>query len=97
MAHESTSHEHSIGYGNYVLVWMTLMSLTVLTVAAAGIDLGDYTLLVAMAIASVKSALVINIFMHIKFDQPIFKAFLGLCGIILFSVFILTAFDILYR
>ncbi len=97
MAEYDKSHAHLIGYGTYVLVWLTLLALTILTVAVAGIDIGEYTLFVAMLIASIKSSLVINIFMHIKFDEPIFKVFLALTGMVLVVVFALMAFDILYR
>ena len=97
MAGHDKSHAHLIGYGTYVLVWLTLLALTILTVAVAGIEIGEYTLFVAMLIAAVKSSLVINIFMHIKFDEPIFKVFLALTGMVLVVVFALMAFDILYR
>ena len=56
-----------------------------------------FTLFIALAIAAIKSTLVINIFMHIKFDEPIFKAFLGISGATLFIIFLLTFFDYLYR
>lgn len=97
MANDNTQHEHSVGYGGYVLIWLVLLSLTVMTVAVVGFDLGGFTLVLAMLIAAVKSALVINIFMHIKFDDAIFKVFLGLTGAIIVAVFVLTAFDIIYR
>jgi cytochrome c oxidase subunit 4 len=70
---------------------------TAITVTVAGIDLGDYTLLVALSIAAVKSALVINIFMHIKFDEPIFKVFLLVSAVTLLVIFVLTFFDISFR
>jgi cytochrome c oxidase subunit 4 len=91
------SDDHSPGYGMNVLIWMSLLGLTALTVAIAGIDLGSYTLLVAMIIAAIKSILVINVFMHIKFDDSIFKVFLLVTLIILAVVFALTAFDVFYR
>ncbi len=91
------SEDHSPGYGMNVLIWMSLLGLTALTVAIAGIDLGNYTLFVAMVIAAIKSILVINVFMHIKFDDLIFKVFLLVTLTILAVVFILTAFDVFYR
>ncbi len=91
------SEDHSPGYGMNVLIWMSLLGLTALTVAIAGIDLGNYTLFVAMVIAAIKSILVINVFMHIKFDDLIFKVFLLVTLTILAVVFVLTAFDVFYR
>lgn len=93
----NNEHKHSPGYGYNILVWLTLLSLTCVTVAVAGLDLGPYILLTALVIASIKSALVINIFMHIKFDDPIFKLFFALIIFTLIVLFVLTAFDVLYR
>ncbi len=98
MEHEKHEHKaHHPGYGIYILVWMGLLALTSITVTVAGIDLGAYTLFVALLIAAIKSGLVINIFMHIKFDEPIFKVFLSLSGFTLFVIFLLTFFDVIYR
>lgn len=96
---KSTNHEtgHLIGYGVYVLIWLTLLSLTAITVSIAGINLGSLTLFTALFIAAIKSALVINIFMHIKFSDKMFKFFLLVTAVILIAVFVLTGFDIFYR
>lgn len=93
--HDNESHE--ISYSTYLLVWVSLLALTSVTVSVAGIHLGEYTLLIALLIAAVKSSLVINIFMHIKFEDPIFKVFLVISGFTLLVVFSLTFFDYIYR
>lgn len=85
------------GYGTYVLVWLTLISLTCLTVAVAGFNLAALTVVVALIIAVVKSSLVVNIFMHIKFEDRIFKIFLGVAGIVLLVIFALTFADVFFR
>jgi cytochrome c oxidase subunit 4 len=92
-----SEHHHVTGYGVYILVWLVLIALTSITVTVAGIDFGMVALAVAMTIAAIKSALVINIFMHIKFDQPIFKVFLLVSGFTLIVIFVLTFFDFTYR
>ncbi|MBK7106445.1 MAG: cytochrome C oxidase subunit IV family protein [Ignavibacteriae bacterium] len=95
---EKHSHEnHNISYSKYLLVWVSLIAFTSITVTIAGIDLGDYTLAIALTIAAIKSALVINIFMHIKFEDPIFKVFLSISGFTLIVIFTLTFFDYFYR
>jgi cytochrome c oxidase subunit IV len=94
---EANNKQHHIGYGTYILVWLSLLVFTSITVTVAGVNLGRYTLFIALLIAAIKSGLVINIFMHIKFDEPIFKVFIALSGFTLFIVFLLTFFDILYR
>jgi len=98
MEHGNTEHKtHSHGYGIYVLVWLALIALTSITVTVAGVDFGKLALPIALFIAAVKSALVINYFMHIKFEDPIFKVFLLLSGVTLLVIFILTFFDVFYR
>ena len=92
-----SGNKHHIGYGTYVIVWIALLAFTAITVTIAGVSLGRYTLFIALLIAAIKSALVINIFMHIKFDEPIFKTFLALSGATLVIIFVLTFVDILYR
>lgn len=94
---EKQHNEHIIPYGTYVLVWLSLISLTVLTVTIAGIEIGRLALFVALAIAAIKSTLVISYFMHIKFDDLIFKFFLLVALVTLASIFILTATDIFFR
>lgn len=88
---------HSTGYGIYIVVWLALLAFTSITVTIAGVSLGRYTLFIALLIAAIKSALVINIFMHIKFEEKIFKVFLALSGFTLIIIFLLTFFDFIYR
>lgn len=91
--HKTTSH----GYGIYVLVWLGLIALTSITVTVAGIDFGNIALAIALFIAAIKSSLVINFFMHIKYEEPIFKAFILLSGMTLLVIFVLTFFDVFNR
>jgi cytochrome c oxidase subunit IV len=85
--------QHVVSYGQYVLVWLGLIALTCLTVALAGIDLGHWVIITALMIASVKGMLVMNIFMHLKFEEPAFRYFV-LVALITFLIFIsLTFFD----
>ena len=97
MENNHSQDNHHIPYSMYLLVWISLVALTSITVTVAGIDLGEYTLGIALSIAAIKSALVINIFMHIKFEDPIFKIFLGISGFTLIVIFTLTFFDYFYR
>jgi cytochrome c oxidase subunit 4 len=54
-----------------VTVWGSLLVLTLLTVAVAGIDLGSLNLGLAMLIATVKATLVVLFFMHMRYDRPV--------------------------
>ena len=49
----------------YVLVWVGLVILTIATFALFRLDLGPWHLIVALAIAVSKSALVVLFFMHL--------------------------------
>ncbi|MBK8552861.1 MAG: cytochrome C oxidase subunit IV family protein [Ignavibacteria bacterium] len=88
---------HHPSYGVNILVWIGLLSLTAITVAVAGINLGSLALTVALVIALVKSMFVVNFFMHLKFDNKIIKIFLGICMVIFVVVLILTFFYLTFR
>ena len=51
-------------------VFAALLVLTCLTVAVAQVDLGNLNLYLAMAIATLKAALVVLFFMHLFWDRP---------------------------
>lgn len=86
-----------IGYGTYVLVWLALISLTAITAVVSGINLAAFTIVVALVIALTKASLVVNIFMHVKFEDRIFKAFIGIAGFTLVVIFSLTFADVFFR
>jgi cytochrome c oxidase subunit 4 len=88
---------HHPSYGINILVWIGLLSLTSITVAVAGINLGNLALTVALIIALVKSFFVINFFMHVKFDNKLFKIFIGVCMGIFIVILVLTFFDLTFR
>jgi cytochrome c oxidase subunit 4 len=88
---------HHPSYGVNILVWIGLLSLTAVTVAVAGINLGSLALTVALIIATVKSLFVVNFFMHVKFDNKVVKIFIGVCMIVFIIVLILTFFDLTFR
>ena len=51
-------------------VFVALLVLTWATVLVVGYDLGPLNVWVAMAIATVKAALVVLYFMHLRYDKP---------------------------
>ena len=76
---------------------MGLVALTGLTVTAAGMNLGRWVIISALSIASIKSMLVLNIFMHLKFEDRIFRIFV-LVALATFVIFIsLTFFDYAFQ
>ncbi|MCL5266900.1 MAG: cytochrome C oxidase subunit IV family protein [Bacteroidetes bacterium] len=93
----SGHHEAPTSYGIYVLIWLALMSLTAITAVVAGIDLAAFTLVIALLIAVVKSSLVVNVFMRVKYDDKIFKIFIAIAGGTLTVIFLLTFADVYFR
>lgn len=86
-----------IPYRTFVTVWVVLLALTAATVAISRVHLGALNIWAALGIASVKSALVIFFFMHLKYERLLFKLCL-LVALVTLALFIgLTFFDVLYR
>ena len=58
--------EHVASRTTYILVWGTLMVLTLVTIGVAQLNLGPFNDIVALAVAVTKALLVILFFMHVK-------------------------------
>lgn len=89
--------EHIVSYKKLAAVWIALLALTVTTVLVTRIELGVWKVWAALAIACLKSALVIAVFMHMKYESRLFRIIL-LVALVTLAIFIgLTFFDVLYR
>jgi len=91
MSDHHQEEAHVIEYGKYIFVWLTLLAFTGITVTAAGIGLGNWTIVLALVIASTKSWFVLNYFMHMKYEDKIFKVFIAV-ALITFAIFITFTF-----
>ncbi|MFO7577240.1 MAG: cytochrome C oxidase subunit IV family protein [Pelovirga sp.] len=93
----SEENHEPVPYRTFILIWIALLVLTVVTVGVAQIDLGALNIWVALTVASIKSALVLLVFMHLRQESLLFK--LGLLSmIVILAIFIgLTFTDVLYR
>ncbi len=65
--------EHVDSVKTYVLVFVALISLTILTTAVAFVDLGPFSVVVALLIAVCKMLLVALFFMHIRYSTRLTK------------------------
>ncbi len=93
---ENEKH-HIVSYSTYLLILALLLVLTVVSVAVTQINLGTLTVTIALFIASIKSALVLGIFMHLKFDNKMY-AFMAIGVVLLIGIMIFITFlDYLYR
>ena len=89
--------QHIVRPKTFVLVWAALLLLTALTVAAAELRLGPASILVPLLIASAKAVLVLWFFMHLKYEQRLFKLMLLMPIATLTFILLLTFLDIWYR
>ncbi len=93
------THSYASEARTYGLVLVLLLTLTAITVAAAGIrfETPAVKVAVALVIATVKASLVALFFMHLRHDRPmnalVFVAGLALLGVLL----MLTLMDVDYR
>jgi cytochrome c oxidase subunit 4 len=74
----------------YLLVLLALLTLTTITVTAAGIDFGSPSanVVIALIIASIKASLVALFFMHLRWDKPL-NAIIFVIGVLFLSLFLI--------
>lgn len=90
-------HAHVTPVRVYVVVFIALIVLTILTVGVAGIHLGRANLAVAVVISSLKGALVCLFFMHLSHDNR-FHGIMLVSALLFIGVFFsLTMNDTSYR
>lgn len=96
MKDEHSDQGHT-GFDVYVLTWVALLILTAITVTVAGMHLGKFSVLTAVAIAAVKASVVLYFFMHLKYERPLFRTMVYV-ALGTLAIFIgLTFTDILFR
>lgn len=94
---EEKQEHHIVRARTFVLVWIALVILTGVTIKAAQMHMGEWSMLANLLIASMKASLVLWFFMHLKYEKRIFKM-LFLVPIATITIIIgFTFFDIWYR
>jgi cytochrome c oxidase subunit 4 len=89
--------EHIDSVKTYVLVFLALIAATLITTAVAFVDLGDFSVVVALAIATFKMLLVALFFMHVRHSTRLTKLVL-LGGMLWLLILVaLTMSDMLTR
>jgi len=85
-------------YRTYVWVWVGLLILTGLTVSMAGMNLGRLSIAIVLAIAAIKSGLVLGYFMHLKYETGLLFKLMIPIVLAALTIFIgLTFTDIAFR
>lgn len=93
-----SQHDHAAPQAHsikpYLIVFGTLMVLTVVTVAVSHLDLSrPLALFVGISIAVVKASLVALFFMHLKGERALIWGLLGLCAVFTLFLFSIPWFD----
>ena len=92
---EGQAHISSFSSLAYILI--ALLLLTTVSVVVTGIHLGALSVFVALLIATVKVALVITFFMHLKFENLFLKLMIAGVFVIFALVILITFIDYLMR
>ena len=96
MSAHSDSHNHPT-LMTFVNVLLALLVLTVITVVVAQFDFGALNTLVAMFVASIKAALVLLYFMHLKYDNLEYPVVFFVGVFFLFVMFGFSQLDVVTR
>jgi cytochrome c oxidase subunit 4 len=81
----------------YIFVWIALLILTGVTIAAAQLQMGNWSMVANILIASTKAGLVLWFFMHLKYENRLLRYFFLIPIVTLTVIIGLTFFDIWYR
>ena len=93
----SEKTHHIVPYRTYGLILLLLLVLTGTSVAVTQIELSRWATLAALLLASAKSAYVLAVIMHLKFDQSIYRAMVIFIVLVFAAVIVLTFFDYGFR
>jgi cytochrome c oxidase subunit 4 len=95
---EKYSEDHIVPTGTYTAVWLALLVLLAVTIAVAKLRLlAQFSVLGALAIASIKAGLVLAFFMHLKYEGRFLKGILLLALSTLTLLIGMTFVDVWYR
>jgi cytochrome c oxidase subunit 4 len=89
--------QHVIPQRVYILVFVTLLLLTLVTVDVAFYDAGWLNLYIALTIATCKALLVVLFFMHVRYSSRLTWVFVGAGFFWLAILLVLTMSDYFSR
>ncbi|MEE4255459.1 MAG: cytochrome C oxidase subunit IV family protein [Bacteroidales bacterium] len=88
---------HIVPYKSNVLIWIDLLILTFVTIEIAQFNFHDLTVVIALLVASMKTYLVGYFFMHLKFENIMFRIFVGIMAFVFISFMAILFFDYSFR
>jgi cytochrome c oxidase subunit 4 len=89
--------QHVVPVRVYIGVFIALMILLSLTIAAAFLNLGPWSLMLALSIAVAKALLIILFFMHVRYSSHLSWIFAGVGFFWLLILIVLTLSDYISR
>jgi cytochrome c oxidase subunit 4 len=89
---EKENH-HIVPYKTYVYILIALLVFTFMSIGITKINLGSYSVLGALIFSTIKSALVLTWFMHLKYDQPFLRYMVGFVALVFLAVIFITFLD----
>lgn len=96
--HDNKNHQHHIlQYSTGLKVFIGLLVLTAITVAAARVNLGMLNFPVAMFVATAKALMVVMLFMGLKWDHNDNRTIFGTSFVFVIIFITLTATDLFFR
>jgi len=97
MPNNNVNEEHLVPYKIFVLVWLGLLFLTFITVSASTYFPGAFGTTIAVIVTPLKAILVLEIFMHLRYESKVFR-YMFITAIIIMVAFMgLTLVDYIYR
>ena len=97
VARQAGMENHIVSYRTYIFVWVALLVLLGITIAAAELFYSAYSVLINLLIASIKAFLVLIFFMHLKYEGRFLRGLVVLTILVLTSIIALTFSDVWYR
>ena len=96
MSNNEEKH-HIVPFRIFILVLAALLVFTFASIAITNYELGPFTVVAALLLASIKTVLVLVYFMHLKFDVKMFGILVAAVLILIGVVIFITFLDYLYR
>lgn len=71
----------------YALTWLTLLALTLITTLIGFLNLGPFSMVLAVTIAAMKAALIAAFFMHALFEAKLVRVVIA-AGVVWFLIMV---------
>lgn len=94
---DNHTDSHIVPYKMYLYILAGLISLTLISVGVTEIEFGEFSVFVALLLATIKATLVLIYFMHLKFDNKILQILVPAIFIIVALVIFIVFLDYNYR